>query len=134
MSIPDWGTVRDCMGPKVTEIDGRLDVLSAMKVMKKVGSTSLIVKRRDEDDEYGMLLFADIAKQVIAKNRAPERVSVYEIMVKPVLMVRPDMKVRYCARFFEKFRVSHAPVLEDGNIIGMVSYYRLMLHGLPDLD
>ena len=134
MSIPDWGKVRDCMSPKVTEIDGRMDVLSAMKVMKKVGSTSLIVKRRDEDDEYGMLLFADIAKQVIAKNRAPERVSVYEVMVKPVLTVRPDMKVRYCARFFEKFKISHAPVLEDGTIIGMVSYYRLMLHGLPDLS
>ena len=135
MSIPDWGTVRDCMGPKVTEIDGRLDVLSAMKVMKKVGSTSLIVKRRDEDDEYGMLLFADIAKQVIAKNRAPERVSVYEIMAKPVLTVRPDMEIRYCARLFENFGISHAPVVENDKIIGAVSYYRLVLHGiLPDLE
>jgi predicted transcriptional regulator len=134
MSIPDWGTVRDCMSTKVTEVDGRMDILTAMKVMKKVGSTSLIVKRRDEDDEYGMLLFADIAKQVIAQNRAPERVNVYEIMAKPVLMVRPDMKVRYCARFFENFHISHAPVEEDGKVIGMVSYYRLMLHGLPDLD
>ncbi|MGB5629177.1 MAG: CBS domain-containing protein [Woeseiaceae bacterium] len=133
MSSPDWGSVRDCMSRKVTEIDGRLDVLSAMKVMKQVGSTSLVVKRRDEDDEYGLLLFADIAKQVIARNRAPERVSVYEIMAKPVLMVRPEMKVRYCARFFENFGISHAPVLEDGKVIGMVSYYRLMLHGLPDL-
>ena len=133
MSSPDWGNVRDCMSKKVTEIDGRMDVLSAMKVMKKVGSTSLIVKRRDEDDEYGLLLFADIAKKVIAENRAPERVSVYEIMAKPVLMVRPDMKVRYCARFFEDFGISHAPVQEDGKVIGMVSYYRLMLHGLPDL-
>ncbi len=133
MSSPDWGNVRDCMSRKVTEIDGRLDVLSAMKVMKEVGSTSLVVKRRDEDDEYGLLLFADIAKQVIARNRAPERVSVYEIMAKPVLMVRPEMKVRYCARFFENFGISHAPVLEDGKVIGMVSYYRLMLHGLPDL-
>ena len=123
MSIPEWGTVRDCMSPKVTEVDGRMDILTAMKVMKKVGSTSLIVKRRDEDDEYGMLLFADIAKQVIGRNRAPERVNVYEIMIKPVLMVRPDMKVRYCARFFEKFRISHAPVLEDDKIIG-----------IPDLD
>jgi len=134
MSTPDWGTVRDCMSPKVTEVDGRMDILTAMKVMKKVGSTSLIVERRNEEDEYGLLLFADIDKQVIAKNRAPERVNVYEIMAKPVLMVRPDMKVRYCARFFEKFRISHAPVLEDNKIIGMVSYYRLMLHGLPDLD
>ncbi len=134
MSIPEWGTVRDCMSPKVTEVDGRTDILTAMKVMKKVGSTSLIVERRDEDDEYGMLLFSDIARAVIAKNRAPERVNVYEIMAKPVLMVRPEMKIRYCARMFEKFDISHAPVEEDGKIIGMVSYYRLMLHGLPDLD
>lgn len=134
MSIPEWGTVRDCMSPKVTEVDGRMDILTAMKVMKKVGSTSLIVERRDEDDEYGMLLFSDIARAVIAKNRAPERVNVYEIMAKPVLMVRPEMKIRYCARLFEKFDISHAPVEEGGKIIGMVSYYRLMLHGLPDLD
>ncbi|HKJ21241.1 MAG TPA: hypothetical protein VJ993_11325, partial [Woeseiaceae bacterium] len=64
MSIPDWGTVRDCMSKKVTEVDGRMDILTAMKVMKDVGSTSLVVKRRDENDEYGLLLFSDIAKQV----------------------------------------------------------------------
>jgi predicted transcriptional regulator len=134
MTIRNWGPVRDCMQTTVTEVDGRLDVLSALKVMKKAGTTSLIVKRRDEYDEYGMLLFSDIAKHVIAKNRAPERVDVYEIMAKPVLMVRPDMEIRYCARLFENFGISHAPVHEDGDIIGMVSFYRLVLHGLPDLD
>ena len=122
------------MTTDVTEVDGRVDVLNALKIMKKAGTTSLIVKRRDENDEYGMLLFSDIAKKVIAKNRAPERVNCYEIMAKPVLMVRPDMEIRYCARMFENFGISHAPVSENGKIIGMVSYYRLVLHGLPDLD
>jgi predicted transcriptional regulator len=122
------------MRTQVTEVDGAIDVLSALKVMKKEKVTSLIVKRRDEHDEYGMLLFSDIAKQVIAKNRAPERVNVYEIMAKPVLMVRPDMEIRYCARLFENFGISHAPVVENDRIIGMVSYYLLVLEGLPDLD
>jgi predicted transcriptional regulator len=121
------------MRTDVTEIDGSLDVLSALKIMKKVGDTSLIVKRRDEQDEYGMLLFSDIAKQVIAKNRAPERVSVYEIMAKPCVTVRPDMEIRYCARLFENFGISHAPVVEDDKIVGTVSYYRLVLKGLPEL-
>jgi predicted transcriptional regulator len=122
------------MTTNVTEVDGRLDVLTALKVMKRESTTSLIVKRRDEQDEYGMLLFSDIAKKVIARNRALERVNVYEIMAKPVLMVRPDMEIRYCARLFDDFGISHAPVAEDGKIVGMVSYYRLVLHGLPDLD
>lgn len=135
MNIKNWGPIRNCMRKDVTEIDGRMDVLSALKLMKKVGDTSLIVKRRDEHDEYGMLLFSDIAKEVIAKNRAPERVSVYEIMAKPVLTVRPDMEIRYCARLFQNFGISHAPVVEDGKIVGAVSFYRLVLHGLlPELD
>ncbi len=135
MTIRNWGPVRDCMRKEVTEVDGKLDVLSALKKMKEVGATSLIVKRRDEDDEIGMLLFSDVAKKVIAKDRAPERVNVYEVMAKPVLTVRPDMEIRYCARLFENFGISHAPVVEDGKIVGMVSFYLLVLHGLlPDLE
>jgi predicted transcriptional regulator len=122
------------MRTDVTEVDGQLDVLSALKIMKKVGATSLVVKRRDDNDEYGMLLFSNVAKKVIAKNRAPERVNVYEIMAKPVLTVRPDMDIRYCARLFENFGISHAPVVENDKIVGIVSYYLLVLHGLPDLD
>jgi len=118
----------------VTEVDGRLDVLSALKIMKEVGASSLIVKRRDEHDEYGVLLFSDNAKEVIAKSRTPERVNVYEIMAKPVLTVRPDMKIRYCACLIENFGISHAPVVENDNILGIVSYYLQVLHGFPDLD
>lgn len=134
MSDRSWIPVRDVMRTDVTEVDGKLDVLSALKIMKKVGATSLIVKRRDEHDEYGMLLFSDVAKKVIAKDRAPERTNVYEIMAKPVISVHPGMNIRYCARLFERFGISHAPVVDDGRVIGIVSYYLLVLEGLPSLD
>jgi len=123
------------LGDVVEGVDGTLDVLSALKIMKKVEATSLIVRRRDDLDEHGLLLFSDIAKEVIAKDRAPERVNVYEVMAKPVLSVRPDMQIRYCARLFDNFGISHAPVVEDDKIVGIVSYYLLVLHGImPDLD
>lgn len=134
MTTDNWGSVQDCMVTEITEVDGRITVLKALQVMKAHGTTSLIVKRRDENDEYGMVLFSDIAKKVIARNRALDRVNVYEIMAKPVLTVRPDMQIRYCARLFESFGISHAPVAEHDNIVGMVSYYRLVLHSLPGLD
>lgn len=134
MSSTKFIRVRDVMRENVTEVDGKTDVLAALKIMKKVGITSLIVKRRDESDEHGMLLFSDIAKEVIAQDRAPERVNVHEIMAKPVVTVRPDMSIRYCARLFEGFGISHAPVVENDKIIGIVSYYLLVLGGLPDLD
>ena len=135
MSTQSWGQVRDCMRTDVTEVEGTLDVLSALKIMKEVRATSLIVKRRDDTDEHGLLLFSDVAKKVIAKDRAPERVSVYEMMAKPVLSVRPDMEIRYCARLFDNFGIRHAPVVENDQIVGIVSFYLLVLHGImPDLD
>ncbi len=135
MRRKSWGQVRDCMRKRVTEIDGTMDVLSALRVMKDVNATSLIVKRRDERDEFGMLLFSDVAKEVIAKDRAPERVSVYEIMAKPCLTVRPEMEIRYCARLFDNFGISHAPVVDHDKVVGIVSYYRLVLQTiLPELE
>ena len=126
-------SIRDVMRTDVTEVDGSIDVMEAMRTMKRVGATSLIVKKRDNNDEYGMVLFSDIAKEVIARDRAPERVNVYEIMAKPVISVRPEMNVRYCAKLFERFGISHAPVVENDKVIGIVSYYLLVL-GSVDLE
>ncbi|MGH8194363.1 MAG: CBS domain-containing protein [Woeseiaceae bacterium] len=126
-------TVRQVMRENVTTVDGSIDVMEAMRIMKRVGATSLIVEKRYPNDEYGMVLFSDIAKQVIAKNRSPERVNAYEIMAKPVIAVRPDMSIRHCARLFERCGISHAPVIEDDQVVGIVSYYLLVLGSL-DLD
>ena len=133
MKERDEISVRQVMRQDVTEVDGGIDVMEAMRIMKRVGATSLIVKKRSEQDEYGMLLFSDIAQQVIAKDRAPERVNVFEIMAKPVIAVRPAMSIRHCARLFEQFGISHAPVLENEQVIGIISYYLLVL-GVLDLD
>ena len=134
MSEKNWIPVRKVMRKDVAFVEGRTDVLEALRIMKRAQATCLIVEKRSEKDEWGMLLFSDVAKQVIAKDRAPERVNVYEIMAKPVISVRPDMDIRYCARLFDNFGISHAPVIEDDKVVGIVSYYLLVLEGLPDLD
>lgn len=134
MSEQRWVPVSSVMRTDVTKVDGNLNVFEALKVMKRVQATCLIVNKRHAHDEYGMLLFSDIAKKVIAKDRAPERVNVFEIMAKPVLSVRPEMDIRYCARLFENFGISHAPVIDNDEIVGIVSFYLLVLEGLPDLD
>ena len=126
-------TVGDVMRKSVTEVDGGIDVMEAMRIMKRVGATCLVVEKRHDHDDYGMVLFSDIAKEVIARDRAPERVNVFEVMAKPVISVRPDMSIRNCARLFERFDISHALVIDDETVVGIVSYYLIVLGGL-DLD
>ena len=126
--------VRDVMKPDYDMIDGKLTVEDALRAMRHVETKTLIVDKRDEDDEYGVVLISDIAKQVLAKDRSPKRVNVYEIMSKPVVGVRPDMDIRYCARLFEQFGLSRAPVIEHGKVVGIISFTDMVLHGLADID
>ena len=94
------------MGPEVHAIDGLATVAEAMATMKRLHISSLIVNRRHDDDEMGLITVSDLAREVIARNRAPERVNVYEVMAKPALSVRPEMLARYAVRLMVQFRVS----------------------------
>ena len=122
--------VRDVMKVEVDVVDGMLTVTEALKSMKYPDTRTLIVDKRHEDDEYGVVMFGDLAKKVLARDHSPNRVNIYEIMSKPVISVHPDMDIRYCTRLFDRFGLSRAPVLEDHKIIGLVSYTDIVLNGL----
>jgi CBS domain-containing protein len=122
--------VKDVMKTDFGTIDGVATVADALKKMKTLKTAVLIVNKRNKDDEYGMLTSGDIARHVLAKDRAPDRVNVYEIMSKPVISVHPDMDIRYCSRLFANFNLVRAPVLENNQVIGMVSPNSLVLDGL----
>ena len=122
--------VRDVMKFEVDVVDGMLTVTEALKSMKYPDTRTLIVGKRHKDDEYGVVMFRDMAKKVLARDHSPNRVNIYEIMSKPVISVHPDMDIRYCTRLFDRFGLSRAPVLEDHKIIGLVSYTDIVLNGL----
>lgn len=130
MSERNITRVRDVMKPQFDMVDGLATVAEAMQTMVHVDTKCLIVRKRHEDDEFGIVTLADIARQVLAVDRAPERVNIYEIMTKPVVHVSPDMDIRYCARLFARLDINRAPVVEDGRVIGIVGYTDLVLKGL----
>ncbi len=105
-------------------------VQEAIQLAKTHEVKALLVDKRHEEDEYGIVLMNDIAKRVLAQNRSAERTNIYEIMTKPALSVLPTMNVKYCARLFERFGISRAPVVEDGKVIGMVSYNNIVINGM----
>ena len=108
-------------------------VKEALDAMKAVNASVVIIKKRHEHDAFGIVLLFDIAKKVLAKDRASKRVNVYEIMSKPLISLDPDMDVRYCARLFDRFGLSNVPVIENDKVIGIVSYNELVFQGLSEL-
>ncbi len=126
----DYQSARDAMAKKVVFIDGMATTKEAVELMRKESVEALIVKKRYEQDAYGVVVVQDFIKGVIIQERTSEEVNIFEIMTKPIISVPATMDVRYVARLLVRAGLSMAPVEEDGKYIGMISLSSIVLDNL----
>jgi signal-transduction protein with cAMP-binding, CBS, and nucleotidyltransferase domain len=122
--------VHEVMKPGIDIVDGMMTVAAVLDNLKYPENRTIVINKRHDDDEYGVVMFSDIARKVLAAGRAADRVNIYEIMSKPVISIHPTMDVRYCVSLFDRFGLSRAPVIEGGQIQGLVSYTDIVLKGM----
>jgi len=122
--------VSDVMKTEIDIVNGMMTVSEALRSLKYPDTRTMIVDKRHKDDEYGVVMFRDVALRVLAPNLSPDRINIYEIMSKPVVAVDPQMDIRYCTRLFDSFGLSRAPVVENGGILGLVSYTDIVMKGM----
>lgn len=113
--------VEDVMSGNPHVIDGLATVRNAIDQMREHNVSSLVIERRDDRDEYGVVSVGDIAAHVASKDRSPERTSVYEIMSKPVLSVDVGMDIKYAIRMLNRFKLTRALVTRQGEMVGIVT-------------
>jgi len=112
---------KDIMTTEVVTIQGTATVAEAVALMKQKGVRSLIVERRNEDDAYGIITQRDIVYKVVAKGLSPQSVQVHEIMSKPLVVVNPNLDVKYVARLLANTGLSRAPVIGEHRLMGVMS-------------
>ena len=126
--------VKDVMKSNYGTISRNATIAEALKEMKRLQTTILVVDKRDENDEYGLLLVSDIARKVLAKDRSSTRVNTYEVMTKPAVCVDPEMDIRYCSRLMATFNLMRVLVVKDKLVVGTVNPGVLVLDGLVALE
>ncbi len=114
-------TAKDIMSTDVVMVNGLATVAEAVKLMQEKGVRSLIVDRRSEEDAYGIVTQRDVVYKVMAQGLDPNQVKVHEIMSKPLVVVNPNLDVKYVARLMANMRLSRAPVIGEHRLMGIVS-------------
>ena len=113
--------VRAVMTPEPRIVDGLATVAEAIALMREHDVSSLVIDKRHEGDEYGIVVVHDIAEKVIGADRSPARTSVYEIMSKPVLTVDAEMDIKYAVRLLTRFGLSRSLVTQGDSLVGLVT-------------
>ncbi len=121
----------DIMHKGVEVIPSSATVADALRKMRQLKVSSLIVERRNKDDAYGIFSKTDIVTKVIdagPKRRNLSKVKVFEIMSKPLVTVPPGLAIKYCIRLMTKSGVTRVPVFDGKQLVGILSMTDIFNH------
>lgn len=109
----------DAKGHDTLSIGPDASVLDAIKLMAEKGVGALVVMQGDT--LAGVVTERDYARKVILKDRSSHETPVRDIMTTNVLTASNDDNVEHCMNLMTDKRVRHLPVVEDGNVVGIIS-------------
>jgi CBS domain-containing protein len=109
----------DKKGRDLISIRPDASVLDAIKLMADKGIGSLVVTENDE--LKGIVTERDYARKVIIKGRSSKTAQVAEIMTVDVVTASSDLTVNKCMTMMTEKKCRHLPVVDDGELVGMIS-------------
>ena len=115
-------TVRQLLGMKKAEVYAVGDdavVIDAIRLMADKSIGAVLVMRGER--LVGILSERDYARKVILRDRSSATTRVAEIMTAEVVSVVPGESVERCMQIMTERRIRHLPVVEGGDVIGVIS-------------
>ena len=111
--------ILDEKGHRVLMIDADASVLEAVKQMVAANVGSLLVT--DDGEIAGVVTERDFLRSVAGDDGGDSGASVREIMSSPLVVVTPQTSVDECMALMTNRRIRHVPVVDDGEVTGIVS-------------
>ena len=98
-------------------------VLRALEEMSKTNVGALLIT--EDEKIVGIFTERDYARQGEIKGRLAKDTLVRELMSRDLVMVNPETLLSECAELMYKHHVRHLPIVEKGQVVGVVSIRRL---------
>ncbi|MBR0961336.1 CBS domain-containing protein [Bradyrhizobium japonicum] len=124
------GQLLDKKGHEVLSVRPDETVSDAIKKMADKNVGSLVVMEGDK--LVGIMTERHYARNVFLKGRASPTTPVRDIMESKVVFVRPDQSVEEAMAIMTEKAVRHLPVIEQGNVVGMISIGDLVKDKISD--
>jgi CBS domain-containing protein len=94
-------------------------ILSALRLMADKGIGALLVM--EDGPIAGIFTERDYARKVVLLGRSSGDTPVREVMTRAVRFVRSTQSTDHCMALMTENRLRHLPVVDDGEVVGLVS-------------
>ena len=112
---------RDVMNRDFAVLPPVATVQEAVEAMMQCGCGTVIVDRADEGDAYGILTFQEIVYRVVAKSLSPTRTRIGDVMIKPLIVVNPSLRLPFVAQLFARVGIQNAIVIDEHKLAGIIT-------------
>ena len=115
----------------VATIGKSLGVAEAARLMREqhVGNLIVVETRGNASVPVGILTDRDIVVGVVARQIAPETVTVADAMTRDLLTVREDASLEFALREMRSHGVRRAPVVRaNGDLVGIIAVDDIIQH------
>lgn len=126
--------VKDIMTRPVVVIIGSATVENAIWLMRTKRVRSLIVEDIENREPYGIVTERDIVYKVLAKGSSPHFVRVGSIMRRPCIRMPMNATLQEAAQIFSATGLHRAPVIENEQLLGIISLTDLLMKGYSQLS
>jgi len=105
--------------PEIHAVAPGDSVFDAIRLMAEKGVGAVLVM--DGSRLAGIISERDYARKVVLHGRSSSDTSVREIMTAEVITVGPRHTVEQCMQLVTENRIRHLPVVDGGEVIGVIS-------------
>ncbi len=113
--------VADLMISDVYTISPMATLREAMQMMRDRKVKSLVVEKRSECDAWGLITYTAILRAIIQEEGDVDLVNVYDIALKPALLVPKQLEVRHAVQMMLNFGVKRLIVTSNNELQGIIT-------------
>ena len=106
-------------GSAVVSITPNTSVFDALKVMSEKNIGAVLVM--EEEELLGIFSERDYARKVILAGRSSKSTEVQELMTSKVYCIDPSRTIQDVMELMNDHRFRHVPVIENEEVIGVLS-------------
>jgi len=126
--------VKDLMKADAKTVHKDVTLVTAIKMMRDFGVSSLIIEPESDGDAFGIITRKDVIEAIVMDPAGGTKLLVDDVMTKPAITVNSGLSISNCHQMMRMVGVRRLPVVDGSKLIGILSNANIFAKLVEDIS